>query len=71
MFQYRPDPIRGRRRQPLAVFFLRGQQQGVFRIDITVAVFTELFITLIYGMADAERRGRAASANSARCPPAP
>ncbi|WP_025128967.1 TetR/AcrR family transcriptional regulator [Pseudomonas sp. PH1b] len=46
-------------------FFLRGQQQGILRIDITAAIFTELFITLIYGMVDAERRGRAASANSA------
>ncbi len=37
----------------------------MFRIDITAAVFTELFITLVYGMVDAERRGRAASSNSA------
>lgn len=50
---------------PLDAFFLRGQQKGVFRIDITAAVFTELFITLVYGMVDAERRGRAASSNSA------
>ncbi|MGC5698879.1 transcriptional regulator [Pseudomonas sp. NFXW11] len=47
-------------------FFLRGQQQGVLRIDITAAILTELFITLVYGMVDAEQRGRAASANSAQ-----
>ncbi|MNE74279.1 hypothetical protein D3C80_1703480 [compost metagenome] len=38
---------------------------GAFRIDVTAAVFTELFLTMIFGMVDAERRGRAASANSA------
>lgn len=74
VFQYRPDFLDPpRRRRTLAVlpgsaldaFFLRGQQKGVFRIDITAAVFTELFITLVYGMVDAERRGRAASSNSA------
>lgn len=52
-------------KEALDAFFLRGQQKGVFRIDITAAVFTELFITLVYGMVDAERRGRAASSNSA------
>ncbi|MCV2495060.1 TetR/AcrR family transcriptional regulator [Pseudomonas paraeruginosa] len=52
--------------EALDAFFLRGQQKGVFRIDITAAVFTELFLTLIYGLVDAERRGRAASANSAQ-----
>lgn len=73
MFQYRPDFLSpegdGARWQSymlaLDAFFLRGQQQGVFRIDITAAVFTELFTTMIYGLMDAERRGRAASANSA------
>lgn len=73
MFQYRPDfltPEGGGARwqsyiQALDAFFLRGQQRGAFRIDITAAVYTELFTTLVYGMVDAERRGRAASANSA------
>ncbi|WP_343573199.1 transcriptional regulator [Pseudomonas sp.] len=46
-------------------FFLRGQQNGVFRIDITAAVFTELFLSMLYGMVDAERYGRAASSSSA------
>ncbi|WP_445675175.1 efflux pump transcriptional repressor NfxB [Pseudomonas aeruginosa] len=73
VFQYHPDFLdphgEGARWQSyleaLDAFFLRGQQKGVFRIDITAAVFTELFITLVYGMVDAERRGRAASSNSA------
>ncbi|MCY1291145.1 hypothetical protein D9M70_403220 [compost metagenome] len=73
MFQYRPDFLSpegdGARWQSyihaLDAFFLRGQQEGVFRIDITAAVFAELFTMLIYGMVDAERRGRAASSNSA------
>ncbi|MBI7343031.1 TetR/AcrR family transcriptional regulator EscR [Pseudomonas aeruginosa] len=48
--------------EALDAFFLRGQQKRVFRIDISAATFSELFIVLIYGMVDAERRGRAASA---------
>ncbi len=51
--------------EDLDAFFLRGQQLGAFRIDISAAAFTELFVNLIYGMVDAERRGRAATANSA------
>ncbi|BBN55084.1 HTH-type transcriptional regulator nfxB [Pseudomonas chlororaphis subsp. aurantiaca] len=73
LFQYRPDTfgINGEATglQPyidaLDAFFLRGQQAGAFRIDITAAVFSELFLTMVFGMIDAERRGRAASANSA------
>jgi TetR/AcrR family transcriptional repressor of mexCD-oprJ operon len=73
MFQYRPDFLtpegNGARWQSyihsLDAFFLRGQQEGAFRIDISAAVFTELFVTMIYGMVDAERRGRAASSSSA------
>ncbi|WP_045883121.1 TetR/AcrR family transcriptional regulator [Pseudomonas chlororaphis] len=71
--QYRPDFLDFERSdvrwqsyiETLDAFFLRGQQQGVFRIDITAAIFTELFITLVYGIVDAEQRGRAANANSA------
>lgn len=48
--------------EALDAFFLRGQQAGVFRIDISAAVFSELFINLVYAMVDAERRGRAAGA---------
>ncbi len=72
VFQYRPDFLDpqddGARWQSyvdaLDAFFLGGQHQGAFRIDISAAVFTELFITLVYGMVDAERRGRAASSNT-------
>lgn len=52
-------------RDALDAFFLRGQQEGVFRIDIDAAAFTEFFLSLIYGISDAERRGRAASSSSA------
>ncbi|AKA24488.1 TetR/AcrR family transcriptional regulator [Pseudomonas chlororaphis] len=73
LFQYRPDTLGltgddtelQSYSDALDRFFLRGQQLGAFRIDITAAVFTELFLTMIFGMVDAERRGRAASANSA------
>ncbi|OLF54303.1 TetR/AcrR family transcriptional regulator [Pseudomonas chlororaphis] len=74
MAQYRPDFLdveRGDARwqsylDALDGFFLRGQKDNVFRIDITAAIFTELFLTLVYGMVDAEQRGRAANADSAR-----
>ncbi|MFG6203003.1 TetR/AcrR family transcriptional regulator [Pseudomonas retamae] len=74
MAHYRPDFLdfeRGDTRWQFYLlaldgFFLRGQQQGLFRIDITAAIFTELFITLVYGLVDAEQRGRAANADSAR-----
>ena len=73
MFQYRPDsldPSVGEGDwQPyidaLDAFFLRGQRIGVFRIDISAPVLTELFDAVVYGIVDAERRGRAASASSA------
>ncbi|MCE1117682.1 MULTISPECIES: TetR/AcrR family transcriptional regulator [Pseudomonas] len=72
LFQYRPDTFDGsevnRRWQDYAdaldAFFLRGQQAGVFRIDISAAIFTEMFLSMVYGIVDAERRGRAASATS-------
>lgn len=41
-------------------FFLRGQQSGVFRIDITAAAMTELWLSMVVGLLDAERRGRIA-----------
>ncbi|MGE7957947.1 TetR/AcrR family transcriptional regulator [Pseudomonas sp. NPDC089530] len=73
LFQYHPETLaedgEGNNWQSyidaLDAFFLRGQQSGCFRIDITAQVFSELFGTLIFGIVDAERRGRAASANSA------
>jgi len=74
MAQYRPDFLdfeRGDVRwrfylEALDSFFLRGQKLGKFRIDFTAAIFTELFITLVYGVVDAEQRGRAAHTDSAR-----
>ncbi|QXH58774.1 TetR/AcrR family transcriptional regulator [Pseudomonas maumuensis] len=74
MFQYRPDTLLNNAEdlrwqaytQAMDAFFLRAQQLGVLRIDISAAVFTEMFMTMIYGMVDAERRGRAASANTAQ-----
>ncbi len=41
-------------------FFLRGQHEGVFRIDISAAALTELWIASLVGLIDAERRGRVA-----------
>ena len=46
--------------ETLDAFFLRGQREGVFRVDITAAALTELLITVITSMVDAERRGRIA-----------
>ncbi|WP_047286486.1 TetR/AcrR family transcriptional regulator [Pseudomonas protegens] len=72
LFQYRPDSFDdSEAHRPwrayadaLDSFFLRGQQAGAFRIDISAAVFTEMFLSMVYGIVDAERRGRAASATS-------
>lgn len=44
----------------LDAFFLQGQQAGVFRIDISAAAMTELWIATLVGLQDAERRGRIA-----------
>lgn len=44
----------------LDAFFLRGQKAGVFRIDLTAACLTDAFITLLFGMAESEGRGRVA-----------
>ena len=49
----------------LDAFFLRGQQAGVFRIDVTAATLSELFISVLIGLVDAERRGRVARAGLA------
>lgn len=72
IFQYRPDsldPDKDGARwvayiDALDGFFLRGQREGYLRIDITAELLTELFVSLVYGVVDAERRGRAASARS-------
>ncbi len=46
--------------QRMDAFFLRGQQAGVFRIDITAATLSELWFSIFIGLVDAERRGRMA-----------
>ncbi|MDF2641723.1 MAG: nfxB [Pseudomonas sp.] len=72
MFQIQPDTLEaqgaGGRWQPyfdaLDVFFLRGQREGTFRIDLSAAALTELFTTTVWAVIDAERRGRIARATS-------
>lgn len=49
----------------LDAFFLRGQREGVFRIDISAQALTEIFGSLLVGLVDAERRGRVAKAHLA------
>lgn len=44
----------------LDAFFLRGQREGAFRIDIPAAVLNESLSWLMIGLMDAERRGRIA-----------
>lgn len=39
--------------------FLNGQRQGVFRTDVTAALLTEMFVSLLHGAVDARQRGRA------------
>lgn len=46
--------------QMMDTFFLRGQQEGAFRIDISAAALTELWIATMVGLTEAERRGRVA-----------
>lgn len=71
IFQYRPDsldpevdPRWGPYNDALDAFFLRAQRLGILRIDVPAAVLTELFLSIIFAMVDAERRGRAARANT-------
>lgn len=44
----------------LDAFFLRGQQQGVFRIDIPAPALTEIWVSILLGLVEAERHGRIA-----------
>ncbi|MBV5291663.1 MAG: TetR family transcriptional regulator [Curvibacter lanceolatus] len=44
-------------------FFVRGQREGIFRIEIGAAVLSESLISLLSGLMDAERRGRIARAS--------
>ena len=45
----------------LDTFFLNGQKQGVFRLDLTAQMISELFVAMICGAIDANRRGRVAN----------
>jgi TetR/AcrR family transcriptional repressor of mexCD-oprJ operon len=45
----------------LDTFFLNGQKAGVFRVDMPHQMLSELFISMICGMVDAQRRGRVAA----------
>jgi TetR/AcrR family transcriptional regulator, mexCD-oprJ operon repressor len=46
-------------------FILRGQREGVFRIDISAQAQAEALVALLTGLVDAERRGRVARASVA------
>jgi TetR/AcrR family transcriptional repressor of mexCD-oprJ operon len=41
-------------------FFLNGQKAGFFRLDLPHQMITELFLSMICGMIDAQHRGRVA-----------
>lgn len=47
-------------------FFLRGQQEGAFRIDISAPCMTDAFAHLLCGMVEGERQGRLARAGLAQ-----
>jgi TetR/AcrR family transcriptional repressor of mexCD-oprJ operon len=49
----------------LDAFFLRGQQQNVFRIDISAPALSEIWASILIGLLDGERRGRIARAGLA------
>lgn len=57
-----PDLERQRKQwqRLMDAFFLRGQREGVFRIDISAAALSELWIATMVGLSAAERRGRVA-----------
>jgi TetR/AcrR family transcriptional repressor of mexCD-oprJ operon len=45
----------------LDAFFLSGQKAGVFQLDFPNQMMTELFVSMICGMMDANHRGRVAT----------
>ena len=49
----------------LDAFFLRGQQAGIFRIDLAAPALTEIFVALLLRLIGAERHGRVARAGLA------
>jgi TetR/AcrR family transcriptional repressor of mexCD-oprJ operon len=50
----------------LDAFFLRGQQAGIFRIDLAAPALTETFVALLLRLIDAERHRRLARGLSGR-----
>jgi len=46
-------------------FFLRGQKEGVLRIDISAVAMSEMFMGMLLTLVDAERAGRIARADIA------
>lgn len=51
--------------EALDAFFLRGQKDGVFAVELSAAELTELFGSAMFGLLDAQRRGRIAPARLA------
>lgn len=51
--------------EALDQFFLRGQREGHFRLDTPAPALSDMFISTIAGLIDAERRGRVARAGLA------
>jgi len=48
--------------QTLDAFFLRGQKEGVFRIDVSAACLADTYSYMLYGLMESERLGRVARA---------
>jgi TetR/AcrR family transcriptional repressor of mexCD-oprJ operon len=65
MYYWRPDTMLepcadAEWHAALDAFFLRGQQNGAFRIDIPAPALSEIFGSIIMALVDAEHRGRVA-----------
>ena len=54
----KPDQENAIWESKIDAFFLRGQQEGVFRIDFSAATLTELWLGTLVALIDGERRGR-------------
>ena len=73
VYHWQPESIQGEHCRSscdvylgaLDSFILRGQREGVFRIDISAQTQAEALINLLTGLVDAERRGRVARAGVA------